>query len=49
MDKLHLFVAETYHTDKSDSSIIIKDEITQEELALLNSAFAVCSLYHSVT
>ena len=49
MEKIKLFVAETYHSDKSDSSIVIKDEITQDELTMLNSAFAVCSLYHSIT
>ena len=49
MKQLKLYVAETYHENKNDSSIIIKDEITQEELSALNSAFTVCSLYHSIT
>ena len=49
MEKIKLFVAETYHSDKSEPSIVIKDELTQDELAMLNSAFAVCSLYHSIT
>lgn len=49
MDKLHLFVAETYNSDEANSSIIIKEEITQDELKMLNSAFTVCSLYHSIT
>ncbi|MBQ3058617.1 MAG: hypothetical protein IJD00_06675 [Clostridia bacterium] len=49
MDKLHLYVAETEHPPETESKIVIKDEITQEELTQLNAAFKVCSLYHSIT
>lgn len=47
--KLHLYVAETDTPENSKSDIVLKDEITQEELQQPNSAFRVCSLYHSIT
>ena len=49
MGKLHLYVAETDHPQGAKAEIVIKDEITQEELTQLNTAFRVCSLYHSIT
>ena len=49
MEKIHLYVAETDHPQGSKTDIVLKDEITQEELSQLNSAFRVCSLYHSIT
>lgn len=49
MGKLHLYVAETDNPHGTKAEIVIKDEITQEELAQLNTAFRVCSLYHSIT
>ena len=49
MSKLNLYVAETCNSKKSNPIIEIKDEITQTELDKLNSAFSVCSLYHSIT
>lgn len=49
MSKLHLYVAETDHPQGAKSEIVIKDEITQEELTQLNTAFRVCSLYHGIT
>ena len=49
MSKLLLYVAETYHPQKTDADIVLKNEITQEELTQLNSAFRVCSIYHSIT
>jgi len=49
MNKLHLYVAETEHPPGTESKIVIKDEITQDELTQLNTAFRVCSLYHSIT
>lgn len=49
MSSLKLYVAETYHPQETDADIVIKNEITQEELAQLNSAFRVCSFYHSIT
>lgn len=49
MEELHLFVAETAAVEGADPSFVLKDEITQEELELLNSAFRVCSYYHSIT
>lgn len=49
MSELHLYVAETDHPKGTKADIVVKDEITQEELASLNSAFRVCSLYHSIT
>lgn len=49
MSNLYLYVAETDLPPNSESDIMIKDEITPEELSQLNSAFRVCSLYHSIT
>lgn len=49
MGKLHFYVAETDHPQGAKAEIVIKDEITQEELTQLNAAFRVCSLYHSIT
>lgn len=49
MANFHLYVGETHHPENAESDIIIKNEITQEELKQLNSAFRVCSLYHSIT
>ena len=49
MSKLLLYVAETYHPQKTDADIVLKNEITQGELTQLNSAFRVCSIYHSIT
>lgn len=49
MDKLHLYVAETDCAQGSEAEIVLKDEITPEELTYLNNAFRVCSLYHSIT
>ena len=49
MRKLHLYVAETDHPQGAKAEIVLKDEITQEELTQLNTAFRVCSLYHSIT
>lgn len=49
MENLHLYVAETDHPQGEKAEIVIKDEITQEELTQLNTAFQVCSLYHSIT
>ena len=49
MEGLHLFVAETVAVEGADPTIVLKDEITQDELELLNSAFHVCSYYHSIT
>lgn len=49
MNQLHLYVAETDHPQGAKAEIVIKDEITQEELTQLNTAFRVCSLYHSIT
>lgn len=49
MEKLHLFVAETDHPKGAEAEIVLKDEITQDELTQLNAAFRVCSLYHSIT
>lgn len=49
MGKLHLYVAETDHPKGAKAEIVIKDEITQEEFTQLNTAFRVCSLYHSIT
>lgn len=49
MDQLHLYVAETYLPKDSEAEIEIKEEIKQEELTQLNTAFSVCSLYHSIT
>ena len=49
MENLQLYVAETDHPQRTKAEIVIKDEITQEELTQLNIAFRVCSLYHSIT
>lgn len=49
MEKLYLYVAETYHPENTDTTITIKDEITQHELEQLNSAFAICGIYNSIT
>ena len=49
MEKLYLYVAETYHPESTDTTITIKDEITQHELEQLNSAFAICGIYNSIT
>lgn len=49
MNKLYLYVAETDYPDAAEQTIVIKNEISQEELSQLNDAFKVCSLYHSIT
>lgn len=49
MGNSKLFVVETYQPNQTDASIIVKGEITQEELTTLNSAFEICSLYLSIT
>lgn len=49
MSKLYLYVAETNHLQETPADIIIKNEISQTELAQLNDAFRICSLYHSIT
>lgn len=49
MKNLHLYVAETDHPQEANAEIVIRGEITQEELTQLNVAFRVCSLYHSIT
>ncbi|MBR6517862.1 MAG: hypothetical protein IKT40_13600 [Bacilli bacterium] len=49
MKNIKFYVAETYNPDKSSPSMEIKKEITLDELEMLNSAFMICSLYHSIT
>lgn len=49
MSDLYLYVAETDHPKGTKADIVVKVEITQEELTSLNSAFQVCSLYHSIS
>ncbi len=49
MEDLYLYVAETYHPESTDITLTIKDEIAQDELEQLNSAFAICGIYNSIT
>lgn len=49
MGNLHLYVAETNHPQGTNAEIVIRDEITQEELTQLNAAFMICGLYNSIT
>ena len=49
MDKVSLYVAETIVNKEAEAGIVIKEEISQEELDWLNSAFQICSAYHSIT
>lgn len=49
MSNLKLYVAEISHPEETNADIVIKNEITQEELAQLNSSFRVCSIYHCIT
>lgn len=49
MSKLYLYVAETSKPKSEDTFLEIKNEITEAELEILNSAFRVCGLYHSIT
>ena len=48
MDKLILLVADIIK-DNGSQTISIKDEITEEELNLLNSAFEFCGIYNCIT
>ena len=49
MNELFLYVSETDLPQNADAEIVIKQEITQDELTQLNAAFRICSLYHSIT
>ena len=49
MNNLHLYVVETYHPEKEEAIISIKEEISSQELSMLNSAFRICGLYHRMT
>ncbi|MDD3138477.1 MAG: hypothetical protein PHX08_05850 [Lachnospiraceae bacterium] len=46
---MYFYVAETSNPKSDDTFLKIKNEITEAELEILNSAFRVCSLYHSIT
>lgn len=48
MDKLILLVADITK-DNGSQTILIKNEITEEELNLLNSAFEFCGIYNCIT
>ena len=45
---MYLYVAETSQDEKTDVKIEVKKEITKEALEYLNSAFFMCSIYHSI-
>ena len=49
MNELFLYVAETALPQNANAEIVVKQEITQDELTQSNAAFHICSLYHSIT